>query len=92
MYKIILSKQYKRAIKKIVKSGKYKISEIEKIVYIIAAGEKLDIKYRDHALKGQLSHYRECHIYSDLLLVYSLNNDELILLLVNIGSHSKLFD
>ena len=33
----------------------------------------------------------ECHIEPDWLLVYRINNDELILLLVETGSHSDLF-
>ncbi|MCR2103276.1 type II toxin-antitoxin system YafQ family toxin [Campylobacter upsaliensis] len=27
-------------------------------------------KYKDHALKGNLKTFRECHIKSDLLLIY----------------------
>jgi len=38
-----------------------------------------------------MSIYRECHIKSDLLLVYQLKKDKLILLLVNIKNHSNLF-
>ena len=33
----------------------------------------------------------ECHIEPDWILVYRINNDELILLLVETGSHSDLF-
>lgn len=51
MYRIILSKQYKRAVKKIIKSGNCNIFEIQKVINIIASGGKLDTKYRDHALK-----------------------------------------
>ncbi|MFH1564374.1 MAG: type II toxin-antitoxin system mRNA interferase toxin, RelE/StbE family [bacterium] len=91
MYRIILSKQYKRAVKKIIKSGNCNIFEIQKVINIIASGGKLDTKYRDHALKGNMSQYRECHIQGDLLLIYCLNNNELILLLINIGNHSELF-
>lgn len=92
MYHIILSKQYKRAIKKITKSGNCNIFEIKKVVNIIASGKKLDEKYKDHALKGNMSQHRECHIKGDLLLVYYLNNNELVLVLVNIGNHSELFN
>ncbi len=50
------------------------------------------IDYNDHQLKGTLSKYREIHIKPDWLLVYLINNDELILTLVQIGSHSDLFE
>ena len=34
---------------------------------------------------------RECHIEPDWLLVYRFNNNELLLVLVETGSHSNLF-
>ncbi|MBO5004080.1 MAG: type II toxin-antitoxin system YafQ family toxin [Clostridia bacterium] len=33
----------------------------------------------------------ECHIQPDVLLEYKKNHNELILLLLSIGSHSDLF-
>jgi len=91
MYKIVLSKQYKKSLRKLKKSGRHDIHEIEKVVSIIASGKKLEHLHRDHALSGDMLGYRECHIKSDLLLVYYIDDDELILALVNIGSHSDLF-
>ena len=91
MYYVILTSRYKKSLRKIKESGRYYISDIEKVVKIIASGKKLDEKYRDHSLTGSMSEYRECHIKSDLLLVYYFNHNELILVLVNIGSHSDLF-
>ncbi|PUB92303.1 type II toxin-antitoxin system mRNA interferase toxin, RelE/StbE family, partial [Helicobacter pylori] len=41
------------------------------------------------ALKGVWKPYRECHIKPDVLLVYLVKDDELILL--RLGSHSELF-
>ncbi|WP_332259111.1 type II toxin-antitoxin system YafQ family toxin [Helicobacter pylori] len=40
-------------------------------------------------LKGKWKPFRECHIKSDILLVYLVKDDELILL--RLGSHSELF-
>lgn len=34
---------------------------------------------------------KECHIEPDLLLIYQVHDKELLLLLINIGSHSELF-
>ncbi|MCQ2951129.1 type II toxin-antitoxin system mRNA interferase toxin, RelE/StbE family, partial [Helicobacter pylori] len=42
-----------------------------------------------HALKGKWKPFRECHIKADILLVYLVKDDELILL--RLGSHSELF-
>ena len=91
MYTVLLSHKYKKSLKKIKKSGKYNISDIEDIVSIISSGKKLDTKYQDHNLNGKMSDYRECHIKPDLLLVYQIKKDKLILLLVNISKHSNLF-
>jgi mRNA interferase YafQ len=94
MYKIYYSKKYIKSLKKIIKSGRYKnfnFSEINNLIDRIALCKKLDIKYQDHSLTGKMSIYRECHIKSDLLLVYQLKKDKLILLLVNIKNHSNLF-
>jgi len=49
----------------------------------------LDIKYQDHALTGQWSGYRDCHLKPDLILIYRKLNKE-VLQIVGIGSHSEL--
>ncbi|WP_288758220.1 type II toxin-antitoxin system YafQ family toxin, partial [uncultured Treponema sp.] len=54
-------------------------------------GEKLPERFRDHELAGNLKGNRECHIMPDLLLIYRIFNDILILELVDTGSHADLF-
>ncbi len=46
---------------------------------------------KDHALSGDYIGCRECHITPDWLLVYEVDNGELILYLTRTGSHSDLF-
>ncbi len=60
---------------------------------MLSIGEKLPEKYKDHQLLNNKKYTdcRECHIEVDWLLVYRIINEELILLLVNTGSHSDLF-
>ena len=64
------------------------------VVELLASGEELDIRYKDHALidNKYYRNCRECHIEPDWLLIYKYNNDELILYLVETGSHSDLFN
>jgi mRNA interferase YafQ len=50
---------------------------------------ELEMKYKDHQLKGNMKEFRECHIKPDLLLMYGIIDD--VLELVNIGSHSEIF-
>ena len=44
---------------KLMKKRGYNVKLIEKIVKILAKGEKLPIKNKDHALKGNYIGYRE---------------------------------
>ena len=46
--------------------------------------------YRDHMLNGEWLGYRDCHIKPDLILIYRKQNDN-VLQLVRLGSHSELF-
>lgn len=54
-------------------------------------GETLPIINKDHALSGNWTGYRECHIQPDWLLIYKYNNNDLILTLARTGTHSDLF-
>jgi mRNA interferase YafQ len=85
------SKQFKKSFRKLVRSGSFDREKIENVVNILARGESLPESYRDHALQGEFSGMRECHIKPDLLLVYKIHDDILILVLVDIGLHSELF-
>ena len=49
-------------------------------------------KNRDHSLTGDYIGFRECHIQPDWLLVYRVDDEELMLFLSRTGTHSDLFD
>ena len=91
MLKVVYSKEYRKAIKKYSRLGRFDILSVEDVVLRITKGEKLPEKYRDHPLSGELQYCRECHIKPDLLLIYRIYEDQLELLLVDLGSHSELF-
>ena len=91
MLEVVLSNQFKKDLKLASKRG-YKLELLEKTVDKIANNIKLEDKYRDHALTGNYIGFRECHIQPDWLLVYRIENDELILFLSRTGSHSDLFN
>ncbi len=92
-YGIKRSNNFKKQYKKIVKQGK-DISKMEYVIGVLANGYKLDTKYKDHLLNGNKYYKgcRECHIEPDWLLVYKIVDSELILYLVETGSHSDLFN
>jgi len=65
--------------------------DFKRIVTSLQKGEKLPAVYKDHALTGDMLGYQECHIKGDLLLVYERRDEVLVLLLIDIGSHSQIF-
>jgi mRNA interferase YafQ len=67
------------------------IDLLDNIICLLAKGEPLPETNRDHTLSGNWIGYRECHIQSDWLLVYRVENDILVLTLARTGSHSDLF-
>jgi len=85
-YHVSFKKDYKR----VVKRG-YDIRLLEDIIKKLANGEVLPEKNKDHSLSGDYIGCRECHITPDWLLVYEIDNGELILYLTRTGSHSDLF-
>lgn len=91
-YEIIMTSAFKKELKNLKKRNK-DLSKLTEIVNKLANDEKLDLKNRDHSLVNNLrfQNCRECHIEPDWLLVYKKNYDELILFLIETGSHSDLF-
>lgn len=65
---------------------------LDSIVKDLLHGVPLDVKNRDHELKGNFKGFRECHIQPDWLLIYLLESDILTLTLVETGTHSDLFE
>ncbi|ETD68705.1 translation repressor RelE [Pelistega indica] len=46
-------------------------------------------KYKDHPLKGQFKDFRDCHVKPDLVLIYKVEGDTVVLYRLN--THSELF-
>lgn len=89
-YTIRPTTKFQKDLKRIQKRG-YDISLLTAIIKKTANGETLPEKNKDHALSGDYSGTRECHITPDWLLIYEIVNDELILYLTRTGTHSDLF-
>lgn len=89
-YKVVPSNQFRKDLRLAQKRG-YDIAKIKEVLVVLANGEPLAAKYRDHALTGNYSGCRECHIQPDWLLVYQIREQELILFLSRTGTHSDLF-
>ena len=90
MYIIKKWSQFKRDYKKIINDSSKKKNLLTVLEFLIN-WNKLPEKYKDHELKWKYSWYRECHIRPDLLLIYKIYNNELILSLFRVWTHSELF-
>ena len=81
--------QFERDLRLLQRRGK----DIEKLKAVLAAlidEEPLAERYRDHRLKGNYKSRREFHLEPDWLLIYKLNDDEIIF--ERTGRHSDLFE
>ncbi|RLA01592.1 MAG: type II toxin-antitoxin system mRNA interferase toxin, RelE/StbE family [Gammaproteobacteria bacterium] len=89
---IKLTSQFKKDLKKVRKQST-KSSGIDILDSIILPklliDEPLEIKYHDHELTGFNPSKRDCHVLPDLVLLYRLTDEYLIL--YRLGSHSELF-
>jgi len=87
------SSVFKRDYKRIKATPRYKNvdSLISDILELLVLDKLLPEKNRDHALSGDWSGYRECHVRPDLLLIYK-KPDRDTLRLARLGSHSELFN
>lgn len=81
---------FKKDYKRIIKRG-YDPKLLETVITILAEEKTLPRKYNDHPLSGSYAGHRECHITPDWLLIYKINDRELILYLTRTGTHSDLF-
>ncbi len=78
------SKDFNRDYKKVKLT-----TELIEVLHCLLNEQALASKYKDHNLIGNWNGYRECHIKPDLLLVYKVLNNEL--LLARLSSHSQIF-
>lgn len=90
MYTVKATTKFQKDLKTIQKRG-YDISLLTNIVKIMAKGEAIPPKYKDHELKGNYKGLRELHITPDWLLIYEIDKDTVILYLTRTGTHSDLF-
>lgn len=90
-YELILTGKFKKGLKLAIKRG-LDISLLQDVVEKLLHKIPLEAKNRDHALVGNYKGYRECHIQSDWLLIYLIEDDVLTLTLIDTGTHADLFD
>ena len=92
-YEVVYSNKFKKGLKKVLKQGK-DIKKLRFVVERLANKKDLEPRYKNYKLVNNkyFKNCGECHIEPDWLLVYQYNDNELILLLVETGSHSEVLN
>ena len=86
-FELVPTNQFKRDAKK--RWTDLLTTEWVTVAFCLINNKEMPEIHRDHALAGNWSGFRECHIKPDLLLIYEKSN---IIQLVRLGSHSELFN
>ncbi|KXA18417.1 type II toxin-antitoxin system YafQ family toxin [Gardnerella vaginalis] len=91
MLTLTYTSQFKKDMKLIRKRG-YDTHLVDILLEKLRNEEVLDESYQDHPLKGKYRGFRECHVKPDWLLIYRIDNDDVVLVLSRTGTHSDVFN
>ena len=89
-YTIVPSKRFQKDMKRCEKRG-YDMQLLKDAIKLLAETGSLPAEYKPHKLHGNRKGQWECHIQPDWLLVWEQHDQELILIMLNTGTHSDLF-
>jgi len=84
----VYTTQFARDQKRVLKRGK-DVKKLGQVMDALIEEKPLPSRHRDHALSGNYSGRRECHIEPDWLLIYMLSEGEIVF--ERTGSHADLF-
>ena len=77
MLNIVLSNRFKKDLK-IISKRNYNLDLLDEVVSTLAEQKPLPEKNKDHPLTGDYIGFRECHIQPDWLLVYRVEDEDLL--------------
>ncbi|MBR6179295.1 MAG: type II toxin-antitoxin system YafQ family toxin [Bacteroidales bacterium] len=90
-YTLQITGQCKQELKRCKKRG-LPLKDLWAVVAKLLDGERLPERYHAHLLTGERKGQWECHIQPDWLLIWEIRDNELVLVLIDTGTHSELFD
>lgn len=90
MLKIRRTNRFKKEFQKMLSRG-HSVEKFQEVLNYLVNEKPLPPEFKDHKLRGNYGDYRECHIESDWLLVYKVDEEILTLVLFRTGTHSDLF-
>ena len=89
-YSVITTHRFEKSVKRCIKRG-LPMDKLREVILLLAENGALPATYKPHRLVGDYAGCWECHIQPDWLLVWQQRDEELVLLLIDTGSHSDLF-
>lgn len=89
MLSVEYTQRFKRDAKRLKRRG-LDLSRLDSAILLLRKQEELPDSLQDHALVGNYSGHRECHVAPDWLLIYRIDDEALVLTAVRTGSHSDL--
>ena len=91
MRRIERTKAFKRDYQRVIATPKHRDLDnlLPAILTLLATDTALPAKYVDHPLRGEWKDCRDCHVKSDLVLIYRKTGDQ-ALQLVRLGTHNAL--
>lgn len=89
-YALRYTSRFKKSLKRCVKRG-LDLQNLREVINLLQEGGELSNKHHPPRLSGMYSQAWECHIQPDWLLIWTKDEEELVLLLLDTGSHSDIF-
>ena len=89
MKELKYTSQFKKDLKRIQNNPK-RVEGLKKVLELLQDAKPLPKEYKPHILAGNYKGFMECHIESDLLLIW-MDEKKNIIKLIRMGSHSELF-
>jgi len=84
----VYTKRFGKDLKRMIRRGG-EPDHFKAVMRTLIEGNLLDRKYRDHVLIGNFRDRRECHIETDWLLIYRI--DDFRIIFERTGTHADLF-
>ncbi|MFQ5454681.1 MAG: type II toxin-antitoxin system YafQ family toxin [Nitrospirota bacterium] len=85
------TKQFRKDLKRIEKSGSHDIEKLKVVIRLLTNGKELAPKHKNHFLTGNFKNRRECHVEPDWLLVYKIDKREKTIIFERTGIHADIF-
>lgn len=89
-YSLRYSGKFDKSLKKCYKRG-LNIEKLRQVISMLEETGTVPPQYKPHKLSGDYAGCWECHVQPDWLLIWEQNDTELVLLMIDTGTHSDLF-